>query len=249
MPKIIKAECRLDERDLKTHCFPNISRDCGRDADSTFSKKDCFRRVDLSTPGSSAARRPGWLAADLDPNREPIDETDKIEKAAYTRGWASGERAGLDAAQVQMEPLLNDFCRIVQELEAFKERIYQEVELEVVTLALAVARKIIAGEVATSRAIVLDVVRAALSKVVDWEDVKIRVNPEDFRLIQSLDSPIGKKFDNLTLASFEADESIQRGGCLLETRLGDVDARIDKQLQIVEEAFQTELRGTPTGSE
>ena len=136
MPKIIKAECRLDERDLKTHCFPNISRDCVADTDSTSSKKDCFRRVDLSTPRSSAAQRTGWLAEDLDPNREPVDEIDKIEKAAYVRGWASGERAGLDAARVQMEPLLNDFCRIVQELEAFKERIYQEVELEVVTLTL-----------------------------------------------------------------------------------------------------------------
>ena len=95
MPKIIKAECRLDEQDLQTHCFPNISRDCGRGAGSAAAKTRCFQRVDLRTPGSGAASRNGGLGADLGPNRELANDAAEIEKAAYDRGWATGERAPL----------------------------------------------------------------------------------------------------------------------------------------------------------
>ena len=31
------------------------------------------------------------------------------------------------------------------------------------------------------------------------------------------------------------------GGCIIETNLGDIDARIEKQLQAVEEAFRSEI--------
>ncbi len=41
---------------------------------------------------------------------------------------------------------------------------------------------------------------------------------------------------------FEGDESITNGGCFIETNFGDIDARIEKQLHAVEEAFKSELR-------
>ena len=44
--------------------------------------------------------------------------------------------------------------------------------------------------------------------------------------------------------SFEADETILTGGCLIETNSGDIDARIDKQIEAVDEAFKSELAKT-----
>jgi len=44
--------------------------------------------------------------------------------------------------------------------------------------------------------------------------------------------------DNLKL---ESEGSIQSGGCLVETDLGEIDARIEHQLQAVEESFRTAL--------
>ena len=35
------------------------------------------------------------------------------------------------------------------------------------------------------------------------------------------------------------DESIPDGGCIIETESGDIDARIEKQFQAVEEVFQS----------
>ncbi|MCK5205137.1 MAG: hypothetical protein KAR15_14740 [Desulfobacterales bacterium] len=40
---------------------------------------------------------------------------------------------------------------------------------------------------------------------------------------------------------FEAEDSIQSGGCLIETDMGDIDARIEKQFQAIEESFQIEF--------
>ena len=47
-----------------------------------------------------------------------------------------------------------------------------------------------------------------------------------------------ENIDNVTL---EAAENIQNGGCIIETDLGEIDARIEKQLQAVEESFRTAI--------
>jgi flagellar biosynthesis/type III secretory pathway protein FliH len=47
--------------------------------------------------------------------------------------------------------------------------------------------------------------------------------------------------ENIDDVHLEAEDSIQSGGCLIETDRGDIDARIEKQFEAIEEAFQTQF--------
>ena len=40
---------------------------------------------------------------------------------------------------------------------------------------------------------------------------------------------------------FEASEGIQKGGCLIETEIGNLDARINSQINEITKALESEL--------
>jgi flagellar assembly protein FliH len=78
--------------------------------------------------------------------------------------------------------------------------------------------------------------------VEDPEKVQIRLNPADIERLR--DTPtqeiLGMHPDRIQL---EADNTIEAGGCVVHTEYGDIDARIAKQFEAIEEAFRAESMG------
>ena len=67
------------------------------------------------------------------------------------------------------------------------------------------------------------------------------MNPADLQFIKDTQSQLSHFLHDVETIRFEAEDSIQSGGCLIETDMGDIDARIEKQFQAIEESFQTEI--------
>ena len=121
---------------------------------------------------------------------------------------------------------------------------YRQIEKEVVELALSIARQVICQEITIDREIVVCVAREALAKVEDPGRVKIKMSPSDLQFINETQSQLSNLIENIDNVTLEATESIQSGGCIIETDFGEIDARIEKQLQVVEESFRTALEKT-----
>jgi len=119
----------------------------------------------------------------------------------------------------------------------------------VTQLALSIARKIVCHEVNTTQETVTCVARKALSQVDNPGKIKIKLNPGDLQFIKDTQDELSHFLDNVDKIRFEAEESIQSGGCLIETDRGDIDARIEKQFQAIEESFQTQVEAPQQESE
>jgi flagellar assembly protein FliH len=90
-----------------------------------------------------------------------------------------------------------------------------------------IAEKIIKREMETS-SVISDILKDSVKKILGANNLIIRVNPSDYHEI------IGEKKNLLSEESFskvqfEQDERIERGGCFIETEIGNVDARISSQ--------------------
>ena len=117
-------------------------------------------------------------------------------------------------------------------------------EMETVHLALAIAKKIV-GDAVSGGEVIHHAVRTALQKVNDPRQLVIRLNPVDLEAVQASAHELLPADEFGTGLRIEADEAIQQGGCIVETQLGDIDARIDKQLGIVEELLIDQLPKPP----
>lgn len=104
-----------------------------------------------------------------------------------------------------------------------------------IRLVLEIAKKIVHREVSVDREIVMTLVRIALKRIGSDTAATIHLHQDDFNTLDA------RKHEFLTgengIINLVVDRSISRGGCLIETKLGQVDARIGEQFKEIEHGF------------
>jgi flagellar biosynthesis/type III secretory pathway protein FliH len=243
-----EGEPRVQEDGCRLHYFPDIPEDESPGTVRCVSEDAGFKRIRFENHDSGCAG--SFERHNYDPHPEGEDRIsiEEIEKKAYQRGfdegkqagYAAGEKAGIDIGTQAIEPVADSLHRMIQQFETIRSETYQDIEKEVVELALTIARKIVCHEVKTNRDVIVCVAREALSRVEDSGKVKIKMSPADLELIQNTKTQLAKHQENIQHVTFEASDSIEPGGCIIETDLGEIDARIEKQFQAVMESFQAE---------
>ena len=231
MPDQIKKDPQTLQDSLRLHYFPNIpvedspELECSQSGDSGF-QRIFFKHEDSETDCSDQAPPADSDAGSKTGNASSIDE---VKSSAFQEGFAEGEKAGFEAGSKRVESLMAIFNQGLEQLRNIRQEVHQAIEKEVVRLALSIAKKVVC------------VAREALRRVESPGKIKIKLNPTDLQFIQDTKSQLSHLLKNVDGIRFEAEDSIQSGGCVIETEMGDIDARIEKQFQAIEESFQIEF--------
>ncbi len=110
---------------------------------------------------------------------------------------------------------------------------------ETLDLSLAIARAVVKHEVTLAPETALAVARAALDELSAGSVVTIRVHPDDDTTLRTGASHLG--LPAATQVDVVADASIARGGCVIESGAGRVDATFDTQLARMEVLLHEQL--------
>lgn len=150
-----------------------------------------------------------------------------IERDAFMKGFAQGERAGVEAAAQRGEAMLRRLAETLDELASLRAQMIRQTERQIVQLTLAVARRIIIREVSLEPDLLIALARVALERLGENAAVTVRLHPEEFEATGAA------RTAQLTGASVTvvADPRISRGGCRVESDLGTMEAGIDAQIQ------------------
>lgn len=223
---------------MKPYFFPEMSTGEAAESKMEAVKNTVFER--------SFSDGNGGLSGNYIPRGEVTGETEQdvttIEEQAFKKGFEKGEKEGLESARQRVGALLSSFNEALLELDSLKKELLLNSERESVELSLAVAKKIVCQEITTNRNVVLSVVKEALKKVVGNENIRVRMCPDDLQFMNEFKSQLPELMDDSSKVIFEGDESIMQGGCIIDTNQGDIDARIEKQLQAVEDIFYAEIK-------
>ena len=174
--------------------------------------------------------------------KQMTDKNHSLEKEAYEKGFAQGERAGRELGEQRFDSVIKSFTEAADDLSSLREKMFQESEQQLLELVLAVARKVIQKEVETDKQILLDVLRSALHYVADREVVKVRVHPSDLEFASQHKAEVIREIEGLGKLTFEGDGEVVRGDALIESSYGIVDAGIEKHLRAVEETFRNKAQ-------
>ncbi len=167
---------------------------------------------------------------------EPPDEEEiqrRIEREAEQRARA--------LAHELVVPVQRMVEEMLEKLQTEQEAFLAEVEQAAVRLAYAIARKIIRRELTAEPDLVLQTVREAVQKLAAASRITIRCHPDDLGLLQA-DKVLQKWLEaREAQVKFRADDQIERGGCVVESDAGTVDAQLKSQLSAIErELFELE---------
>jgi len=152
------------------------------------------------------------------------------------RGQAreSGRREGREEAAARVEEALALLNEAVKE----RKKIIKDSEGELLRLSLKIAEQIIRSEVSLHRDVSLNIVSEAIGRVSDREQIIVRVNREDAEYLKRYKDRLAGMIDGVKSFSIIEDANIEPGGCVIETNLGFIDARIATKLKAIEEALQ-----------
>ena len=176
----------------------------------------------------------------------PREDLKLTEQAAYERGKKDAEATlqgqlevmKTEYAAEQQQKLADFFKNIQDDLGGQVPRMLQSLEKHVINLAADIAMKIVAGT-PVDKSMVETVVKDALAKAEKDTDVVVLLNEADLELLSQADSELLQRTHGSSEVVFKASPEVSRGGCLLETRYGTVDARIETKADVLKKAVAT----------
>ncbi len=161
------------------------------------------------------------------------DLQEEAYKEAFDQGLAEGRKAGQVEVRAQVEKLAGMFHDLAKPFEALDA----EVERELLTLAMALARQIVRRELKTDPTQIIGIVRDAIAALpVAARDVRVHLHPEDAAVVREHLAPT----ESERAWALVEDPVMARGGCQITTATSRIDARLETRLA----AILSELMGT-----
>ncbi|VAX32925.1 hypothetical protein MNBD_NITROSPIRAE02-1658 [hydrothermal vent metagenome] len=104
-------------------------------------------------------------------------DTAAIERAAYEKGFSAGEEAGYVVGEEKALMLLERLDIILTEMKDLKKKILAEMQPQVFTLSVAMARKILRDEIRQNPEVIINLIKAAMEKIEKTGTITIKINP------------------------------------------------------------------------
>src|SRR3954447_8893045 len=173
----------------------------------------------------------------MDVLAEARAEAEQLRQAALDEGYAAGRAEALEA----LAPALQALSTAVEEMRAQQAAGAEELERRAVELGLALAQKVLVGALSVEPERVLDSVQGALRGIVERERVIVLVHPDDLEIVRGAADELKTTLGGIEHCVIEAERRVARGGCIVRTPVGDVDARIETKLERAREVVAAAL--------
>jgi flagellar assembly protein FliH len=159
-----------------------------------------------------------------------------LRARAVEDGRSEGIRLGREEASAELAPAVAALEQALAEARAMRDAMLEQAEARAAEFAVTIAEKVVAGALEVEPERVVDVVRGALRGVLDSDRIVVSVHPDDVELVRAagLGSPEAH-------VEVHPERRVARGGALLRTAVGEVDAQIEGKLDAVRALVAAEL--------
>jgi flagellar assembly protein FliH len=162
-----------------------------------------------------------------------VDLQAEAHKEAFQQGLEEGRQAGRAEVRAQVERLSGMFHDLAKPFEVLDA----EVERELLTLAMSLARQIVRRELKTDPTQIIGIIREAIAALpVAARDVRVHLHPEDAAVVRVNLAPT----ESERAWTMVEDPVMARGGCQITTSTSRIDARLETRLA----GILSELLGT-----
>lgn len=208
-------------------------------------EKAAFEEVKRKTDQAQVLRQEAQDEADtlLDKARRDAESilaeaktrVEEQEKNGYDEGFKKGREEGFREGNIEAQRLIDRLHVIIERTMDKRQEILSETEQQIVDLVLLMTRKIVKVISENQRNVVVSNVVQALRKVKGRGDVIVRVNLNDVGMTSQHTKDFLSAAENVKNITVVEDSTIDRGGCVVETDFGAIDARIVSQLNELEQ--------------
>lgn len=187
--------------------------------------------------------------------QEAQAEAEQIRERAFAEARQRGRSEGLRDADSEIrrraEELAERICNeklntVLPALRSAAETLAHERdrwlaawESAAIELSIGIAEKVLRRELQARPGSVMEIVRHTLEMAAGSAEVRVRLHPDDCTLLAETADDIVRHMASCGEVAIVPDSTMTRGGCVVETRHGSIDARLETQLErIADELLQ-----------
>ncbi|MDA0161971.1 FliH/SctL family protein [Solirubrobacter ginsenosidimutans] len=163
----------------------------------------------------------------LDVLAEAREDAERIREEARNEGYASGRSDAI----ASLEPALAALTQAIADVRAQQAEMATELERRAVELGLALSKKIVGVTLGLEPEKVVGAVEMALRGIVERDRITVLVNPDDLEIVREAMDGLRASLGGIEHCIVEAERRVARGGCIVRTPVGDVDARVETKLE------------------
>lgn len=154
--------------------------------------------------------------------QEVAEEIEKLKEQAQKEGFEAGFKKWLE-----------EIVKVEEEII----KVRKETEKAALPVALKAAKKIVGRELELSENAIVDIVSNSLKAVVTHKRITIYVNKKELEALEKNRNKIKDLFENLEILTLRERPDVEPGGCIIETEGGIINAQLENQWRILENAF------------
>ena len=173
--------------------------------------------------------------------REAHEAAARITAQAEADGRERGHAAGLTEGRATVAAVSSALEAAVAGVLDARAEYLEQAEARAVELALLLAEKLVGAALDVRPELVLELVRGALRRAVERDHLVIEVNPADLELVRAEVGEIAARLGGVRQLEVVAEPRVGAGGCVVRTTEGEIDARIETQLERAGEVLRESL--------
>ncbi|MBP9595841.1 MAG: hypothetical protein KBE24_03580 [Fusobacteriaceae bacterium] len=159
-------------------------------------------------------------------------EVNDIKANAWEEGFNRGKQEAMQRMEEDIDAVLISANKVLTESSIKAREIFQDNKSEIIKLSFEIAKKIIKKEVSDKEVLFENLVEA-MKKAQSNKELKIFVNWEQLSFGKEIKDILKNNFQGIETIDIIEDRTVEPGGCIIETKLGKIDATIKNQLDIV----------------
>ena len=164
--------------------------------------------------------------------------SDTLQHSAQERGYAMG----IAQAQAEVQGTLMQAIAALTEAGQQRHALAEQNEAALADLALRIARKVIGAHLEADPKLVASIVHETIRELEPSTALVVHVNPHDVTAVEAARGFLERLITGTGKLDIVADSTVDVGGCILASPVGEVDARIETKLQVLETAFKAQRR-------
>lgn len=196
---------------------------------------EVFAFPPLDSAGAALAGSASPLDRAIEIVEQARGDARRIEQQARDAGFQAGYEEGRAQACADVERQLELLSALIASISEARAAAVDQLERRAVELGLALAERIVSGALAVQPERIVDVVAGALRSIGERDRLTVVVSPEDVDLVRSSAGALAERLGGIEALEVVADRRVCRGGCIVRTSDGEVDAQVAEQLERVRE--------------
>jgi flagellar assembly protein FliH len=149
---------------------------------------------------------------------------------AYALGMQDGREKAFNDSNDEIKSALESLGHAAGVLTNLKQQLFVDNEAHFIKTIFHIAKALAMKEINESPDAVINVLKKAVENAQSEEEITIRLNPKDNEFLQTVKKDAGNPLEKIPRLKFEISETVTRGGCMVETNYGLIDASVEQRI-------------------